>query len=144
MSMTTFIKTNFDLCTGCSICQLACSMGDQNGYNPRLSHLRIEHKKENLYHKPIVCNHCQNAYCMNVCPAKAYYKNEFGAVVIDAEKCVSCGLCVKYCPESLVQISPETLKAVKCDMCQKYDSPQCVEACPTGALELAFRYNPKE
>ncbi|MBF0235136.1 MAG: 4Fe-4S dicluster domain-containing protein, partial [Desulfamplus sp.] len=134
--MTPFIKTNFDLCTGCSICQLACSMVHKMGFNPRSSHLLIHHKRENLYHMPVVCNHCKNPYCMNVCPAKAYEKLNNGTVVIDPQKCVGCGICVKYCPEGLVHISFETKKAVKCDMCQGY--PECVKACPTGALELVF------
>lgn len=143
--MSIFIKTNFDLCTGCGICQLACSMsqskehtkedGSALGYNPRLSRLRIIHKRENLYHKPVVCNQCENAYCMNVCPAKAYERDDTGTVLINIEKCVGCGICVKYCPEELIYVCAETKKAVKCNMC--HGDPACVKACPTGALKLA-------
>lgn len=86
---------------------------------------------------PVVCNQCQNPYCMNVCPAKAYEKTESGTVVIHSDRCVGCGICISYCPEELVHINPETKKAVKCDMC--HGAPECVAACPTGALELAFR-----
>ena len=32
---------------------------------------------------------------------------------------------------------PEIKKAYKCDMCQGH--PLCVEACPKGALELAYK-----
>ncbi len=165
--MGIFIKTNFDRCTGCGICQLACSMVlslneikaspvkidraqmdttetrqmECNpllpGYNPRLSRLKIIHKRENLYHKPVVCNQCENAYCMNVCPANAYEKDDNGTVLIDHEKCVGCGLCVKYCPEGLIYLDPERKKAIKCDLCG--GDPACVKACPTGALELATR-----
>ncbi|SLM32439.1 4Fe-4S ferredoxin iron-sulfur binding domain protein [Desulfamplus magnetovallimortis] len=163
--MSTFIKTNFDLCTGCGICQLACSMAIvdadawdvehenkskvpdsdfcttcfTHGYNPRLARLKIINKRENLYHKPVVCNHCENAYCMNVCPAKAYERDKNGYVLINAKKCVRCGICVEYCPENLIYIDPITKKAVKCDMCN--GDPTCVKACPTGAIELAVRVN---
>lgn len=129
-----FIKTNFDLCTGCRICQMACAMSKTSGFNPRRSRLIIKDKAENLYHKPIVCSQCKNAYCMNVCPAKAITRNKQGIVIIDGDKCIGCGLCVQFCPENLVSLDPDTGKAVKCDMCS--GDPECVKACPTGALEL--------
>lgn len=103
------------------------------GYNTRRSRLRIENKKENLYHKPVICNQCANAYCMNVCPANAYSRNDEGVVLIDENRCVGCGLCVQFCPEGMVKLDPETKKAVKCDTCM--GDPLCVSACPTGALE---------
>lgn len=113
---------------------MACSMEKISGYNPGRSRLIISHKKENLYHKPIVCNQCENAYCMNVCPVKAIMRNDMGIVLIDEEKCIGCNLCVEFCPENLVSMDPDTGKAVKCDMC--HGDPECVKACPTGALEL--------
>lgn len=111
------------------------------GYNPRLSRLSILNKNENLYHFPIVCNQCENAYCMNVCPAKAINRNTFGVVTIDTDKCTACGLCAQYCPIKVVGRDPETGKAFKCEMCQ--GKPLCVEACPTGALELVRKDNAK-
>ena len=130
------IHTNFDKCTGCSICQLACSFALFQGYNPRLARLVIRNEKENLYHIPVVCNQCENAYCMNVCPTKAIHRTQDGIVAIDQEKCIGCGLCAQYCPMGVVLLHPETKKAYKCDLCQ--GNPACVEACPTGALELAY------
>ena len=131
------IHTNFDKCTGCSICQLACSMNFFGGYNPRLSRLIILKKKESLYHFPIVCNQCENAYCMNVCPAKAIKRNAEGIVVIDPDTCMACGLCSEYCPIGVVGLDPETGKAFKCELCQ--GTPLCIEVCPTGALEFVRR-----
>lgn len=105
-----------------------------NGYNPRRSRLTIGQKHENLYHIPVVCNQCENAYCMNVCPAKAITRNKEGVVCINAERCIGCGLCVEYCPIDMVKLDPDRQKAVKCELC--HGNPLCVEACPTGALEL--------
>ncbi len=105
-----------------------------NGYNPRLSRLVVLNKKENLYHFPIVCNQCENAYCLNVCPVKAIKRDNSGVVMIDTDKCIACGLCAQYCPINVIVLDPETGKAFKCELCQ--GKPLCIEACPTGALEL--------
>lgn len=107
------------------------------GYNPRRARLLILPKNENLYHIPVVCNQCENAYCMNVCPSNAIWRGDDGIVCIDPDKCIGCGLCVQYCPMGVVQLDTDTQKAVKCELCQ--GKPLCVEACPTGALELAYK-----
>ncbi len=130
-----FIRTHFDLCTGCSLCRTACSMHMFGGYNPGKAMLRIKHLWENLAHIPVVCEHCVNPMCLRVCPTKAIFKDEkTGTVIVDQEKCVSCGLCAKYCPLEMIYTDPETGKAYKCDLC--HGDPECVQACPTGALEL--------
>lgn len=132
-----FIKTNFDLCTGCLICQLECSAWLFNSYNPHRAVLNIDHATENLYHFPTVCNQCENAYCANVCPAKAISRSEkTGALIVDHEKCVGCKkeYCNVYCPIKVIHVDKILKKAVKCDLCN--GSPRCVSSCPTGALEL--------
>ncbi len=109
------------------------------GYNPRRARLKIQHQKENLYHIPVVCNQCENAYCMNVCPAKAIHRGDNDTVSIDQDKCIGCGLCIQFCPIGMVELDTDKKKAVKCELCQ--GKPLCVEACPTGALELLYRGN---
>ena len=110
-----------------------------NGYNPRLARLTIRSRHENLFHMPVVCNQCENAYCMNVCPAKAIHRTDNGIVCIDREKCIGCGLCADYCPIDAVKLDHDLKKAVKCELC--HGEPLCVEACPTGALELIISRN---
>lgn len=71
---------------------------------------------------------------MTVCPAKAITRSDQGVVVIDNDRCIGCGLCAQYCPIDMIRINPEIKKAYKCELCQ--GNPLCIEACPTGALEL--------
>jgi len=137
MTTTCYIKTNFDLCTGCGLCQLACSARLLGGYNPHRALLNIEHRSENLYHFPVVCNQCTNAYCARVCPVEAIRRSpDTGAMVVDHDKCVGCNLCHRYCPIHVVGVDEKFKKSVKCDLCE--GDPQCVQVCPTGALQLAF------
>lgn len=134
MTETYFIKTNFDLCTGCGLCQLACSEHLLGGYNPHWAGIRIRHMSENLYHFPMVCNHCQNPFCANVCPAGAIFRDPAtGAVKVDPMTCTACGLCQRFCPIGMIRVDPDRKAAVKCDLCAG-EEPRCVSACPTGAL----------
>lgn len=132
-----FIKTSFDRCTGCSLCQLACSARLLGGYNPHRAALAIRHRTENLYHFPTVCNHCQNPFCANVCPVAAISRHpDTGAMVVNSGACIGCGMCARYCPIDMIRVDADRGKAVKCDLCGG-DTPRCVATCPTGALVLA-------
>jgi Fe-S-cluster-containing hydrogenase component 2 len=133
-AINAFIHTHFDKCTGCRICQLACSLAMTGGYNPRRARLAVLPKTEHLYHLPVVCSQCENAACMQVCPVNAITRTPGGTVVIDADTCVGCGLCARYCPLEMVRLDPDTQKAVKCELCR--GEPACTAACPAGALEL--------
>jgi Fe-S-cluster-containing hydrogenase component 2 len=143
MSAPIRILTHFDLCTGCSLCQLACSAHHRGGYNPHQALLDIRHASENLYHFPTVCNQCRNPYCANVCPVEAVSRQpRTGALTVDAQRCIGCGLCRRYCPVGMIRVDAVSGKALKCDLCG--GDPACVAACPTGALELVAAVAPQE
>lgn len=129
--MRTVIHCNFDLCTGCAICQMACSQIKTGGTNPRFALIGLE--QTGLVCRPVVCAQCQNAFCMRVCPVEAVYRDDANRVLIDRGKCTGCGLCVEACQVGMVFFDRENKKAVKCDLCG--GDPACVEYCPTGALE---------
>jgi len=56
-----------------------------------------------------------------------------GKIAYDREKCIGCGLCVRVCPASVIQLLPEVKKirmyVARCTFCA-----QCVDACPVDAL----------
>jgi len=55
-----------------------------------------------------------------------------GARIVDEEKCRGCRMCQKACPWEMIDFDKSALKAGKCFLCN--GKPECVEACPTGAL----------
>jgi len=61
-----------DKCTGCKVCELACSMTKHNVFNPRKSYIRIlSHEDLGLYLPALKpdCDSCGK--CVELCPADA-------------------------------------------------------------------------
>jgi anaerobic carbon-monoxide dehydrogenase iron sulfur subunit len=129
-----YLRGEFDLCTGCGSCLLACSNRAAGGYSPRLARLKILSERENLVNRPVVCLQCENPFCLNSCPFEAISRvAETGVVLIDKEKCTGCGNCVSACPDQMIQLDANH-RADKCDLCG--GDPLCVKYCVPGALKL--------
>ncbi len=47
---------------------------------------------------PVLCNHCEDAPCVEACPTGASYKREDGVVMVDYDECVGCRACLVSCP----------------------------------------------
>ena len=98
---------------------------------------------------PKLCNHCDNAPCVQVCPVGATFTTPDGVVLVDEEYCIGCRYCVQACPYGARWIHPEKHVASKCTFCyhrlREGLLPACVEVCPTGARlfgELGQQANP--
>lgn len=120
-------------CTGCKTCEMACSLIQTGVCNPASSRRRTIHFDEDILDVPMQCQHCDDAACMNVCPAKAIYLEEStGAKIIDQSKCIGCRMCMIACPFGAVSVDPVSNRVVKCDLCA--GDPACAKFCPTGAI----------
>jgi len=56
------------------------------------------------------------------------------------DECISCGACETECPTEAISEGDEiyVIDPKKCVECEGYfDEPQCVEACPSDAIEKA-------
>ncbi len=118
-----------ELCDGCRMCELMCSLKHTGKVNPYLARVRVVESAKDPSRYPIICRHCKNAPCKEACPVPdAMYTDEkTGAVVINEEKCIKCLACVDACPFGAIQVGPDK-EILKCDLCG--GDPVCVKYCP--------------
>ena len=133
-------------CTGCSACELACSienrLGTERSWRGVLTFNDRGLPGAPLFHLSLACNHCETAACMASCPALAYERDAVtGAVLIRQELCIGCGYCSWVCPYGAPQFEPENGVMGKCTFCShrlaRGQKPACADLCPTGALDFA-------
>jgi len=82
-----------------------------------------------------VCKNCENAPCIEVCPANAIYIDKKQDIVkIDLKKCTKCKLCIKACPYNALKFNEKLNKILKCEFCG--GDPICVKRCPAEAISI--------
>lgn len=95
-------------CIGCRSCMAACKI--ENMVPPRIFWRDViewetgKHPAVTRIFVSMQCMHCENPPCVEACPTGALYKNEYGVVLIDYEKCIGCGYCTAVCPYGAVQV----------------------------------------
>jgi carbon-monoxide dehydrogenase iron sulfur subunit len=121
-------------CTGCRLCETACSISHEKVCNPTLSRIHVAKWETAGLYIPVVCVHCESPICEQVCPVRAIKRDEkTGAVVINYDACVGCRLCALYCPFAGAQIDAKKGRVLKCDLCN--GEPLCAKFCDPQALQ---------
>ena len=90
-------------CIGCYGCQIACKA--ENGTRPGTTYARVVKREWGEFPNvkrlsiPVLCMHCKEPPCVEVCPTGASQKRDAdGIVFIETENCVGCRACVMSCP----------------------------------------------
>ena len=150
-------------CLGCYGCQISCKA--EKATPPGVLYARVLKREIGEYPNvrrisiPLLCMHCANPPCEEVCPTGATTKRADGIVVIDKETCVGCRYCMMVCPyearyfhaklreyfpgqgltayEELGYDNHPTGVVEKCDFClarvERGLEPSCVASCMAGA-----------
>jgi anaerobic carbon-monoxide dehydrogenase iron sulfur subunit len=130
-------------CTGCHMCELACSAWHEGVYRPSVARLHIEVDPTTIFVKGSTCLQTGCAKCEEACPENAIERRQIvletpGAdgelvatpgyvLTVDEMRCTNCGECYGVCPRGVIFEHPERHVAVKCDLCD--GSPQCIAFC---------------
>lgn len=144
-----WIRVKKDLCTGCGTCEIVCSSGHVNIYNPAQARIRVFRDDENGISYPTVCTQCPAQLCIkkSQCPVEALALDSNGMVIIDQDRCKlhpECPpkfgekeFCVAACPFEGIFIDLVEKVAIKCDLCS--GDPACFRWCAPEALILSKR-----
>ena len=100
---------------------------------------------------PLMCQHCENPPCVDVCPTGASFRRADGIVLVDKHICIGCRYCMMACPFHARSFIHEDLTGQKvhaprgkgtvesCTLCvHRVDegrTPACVEACSIAGHE---------
>jgi len=146
--MVKMIVTHPERCLGCKTCELECAMAHANAQT-LVEIVRSKSRPQSRIHvealgdfgMPMQCRHCEDAPCIRVCPTDALHRfSDDGPVLLVAERCIGCRLCLIVCPFGVIEMSRSRTAMVKCDQCVQRtevgQDPACVSGCPTAALEF--------
>ncbi len=147
MEKATF--TIVERCVACKGCEIACAVEHSRSRtlagalleSPR-PRQRVRVEDAGAFSYPVRCQHCQEAACIAACPTGAMARHpRSAAVVVDADRCIGCWMCLMVCPFGAIGADPVSRKALKCDRCPGRTEmglpPACVAACPTRAMIFA-------
>jgi molybdopterin-containing oxidoreductase family iron-sulfur binding subunit len=142
---------------GCDRCVTACreenGWGDSGPAETRPQWIRKVSVRDpasgTKSEPPVMCQHCAEPPCVDVCPTGASFKRADGIVLVDKHICIGCRYCMMACPykaRSFVHAPVDNQKVAAprgkgtvegCTLCvDRIDAgklPACVAACASEA-----------
>ena len=130
-------------CIGCQSCVQACSECDTHKGHSMI-HIEYVSRPESVQTVPVVCMHCDQPTCAEVCPADAIKRTGDGIVQTARKpRCIACNNCVLACPFGVPKMNGSMNLMMKCDLCYDRTSvgkkPMCASVCPSQALFFGTR-----
>jgi len=137
----TWIGRNIASCTGCRLCEVACSLIKEQKIQPGISRISVRQYYPGVEF-PVACYQCgAEAKCVEACPVSALAvdtSKKLNTISIDTTRCTRtaqnsvCTLCLDQCPGLVVNFHPTTKAPLICDLCG--GDPECVKVCPSTTI----------
>ncbi len=132
--MAKVLMIDYEKCSGCMMCEMACSIKHDGVINPFRSRIKVIKGDIAGEGIPMACAHCESAPCQTICPVKAISRDEsLGRVMINYDICIGCRMCVSVCPFGAMSFDSISKRVIKCDLCD--GDPLCVRFCQDDALQ---------
>ena len=98
-------------CIGCHACTIACKAEHDIPVGVNRCWVKTVEKgtfpDTQRFFLPVLCNQCEEAPCMKICPTGALFKRRDGIVDLNGESCIGCRACMVACPYDQLFIDPE-------------------------------------